>query len=103
MKNELSKKILPFLNVTGPGDYDQRSLIGSSVADSGKKNSPLFSFGHKIKKPPIISKRHIVDIKGKDSPGVGRYNVVNTKNNSHEFSMGASQRFSEMSEVVSLK
>jgi hypothetical protein len=54
MKSE--QKQFPYLNITGPGQYDTVGLTGGSVTESNKRNAPNFSFGIKGGKTPIISK-----------------------------------------------
>jgi len=54
-------------------------LTGDTNCDSSKRNAPKFSFGSKIEKPSIISKRHIQDLMGKESPGAGSYSILAQK------------------------
>jgi hypothetical protein len=46
----------PYLNITGPGQYDTVGLTGGSLTVSNKRNAPNFSFGIKGGKNSIISK-----------------------------------------------
>ena len=52
-------------------------MIGEHIPNSLRRNQPSYSFGLKQdfyeKKPPIISKEHLIDFISKDSPGVGTY------------------------------
>jgi hypothetical protein len=92
-----------YLNATGPGDYDQTHLTGSSLLESSKKNAPSFTFGAKIPKPAIITKRHVQELLGCDSPGVGLYETVAPGDTSPKYSMGSEQRFQEKSAVLNIK
>lgn len=83
-------------------------MTGTALHDSGKKNQPSFSFGTKITKPPIISKKHIQDIIGIDSPGVGTYDTnpdsLNGKSTqSPKYTIGTEERFAEKTSVLNLK
>lgn len=57
----------------------KNNLTGDTNCDSSKRNAPKFSFGSKIEKPSIISKRHIQDLMGKESPGAGSYSILAQK------------------------
>lgn len=67
----------PYRNATGPGQYENHKLIGTTIAESQKVNQPKYSFGMKHdfyqRKPPIISKNHKVDYLSRESPGAGTY------------------------------
>lgn len=34
------EKAYPYLNVTGPGDYEAKNLTGISLLESNRKNAP---------------------------------------------------------------
>lgn len=62
----------------GPSDYKPTQITGTRSFNSTIKNSPAFS----MQKVPskklagvMITKDHIVDLIGKDSPGVGCYDA----------------------------
>lgn len=98
-----SNKKSHYLNATGPGDYEQTQLTGSSLLESSKKNAPSFSFGSKIQKPSIITKKHVQELLGWDSPGVGLYDTSPKGDTSPKYSMGSGQRFQEKSSVLKIK
>ena len=89
--------------MTGPGDYKEIKLTGGPLSVSNKKNAPSFSFGTKVKKPPIISKKHVQELVGQDTPGVGSYNTKAEEQHSPKFSIGSEQRFQEKTAILTLK
>lgn len=92
-----------YLNETGPGDYDIKKLTGVNISTSNVRNAPKFSFGSKILKSGIISKKHVQDSIGADSPGVGLYNTLTSKRGSLQYSMGKDKRFYNPTSVISMK
>lgn len=48
---DLQRAYSTYLNVTGPGEYTLPTLVYGKVAQSNKKNSPMFSFKQKTKLP----------------------------------------------------
>ena len=49
----------PYMNETGPGDYELPSMTGSKSILAEKKNGPSFSFGVRTKKMQFISKEYL--------------------------------------------
>ena len=50
-------------------------MLGPTIPDSTRLNNPSYSFA-KLQNPkrlPIISKEHVQELVGKDTPGVGAY------------------------------
>lgn len=98
-----SSKNFHYLNQTGPGDYEQVNMTGKSLLESNRKNAPQFSFGTRAVKAPIISKKHIQELIGNDSPGVGLYNTIVLDDRSPKFSMGSEPRFGEKPSIINMK
>lgn len=70
---------------------------------SHKKNAPSFTFGSKIKKSPIISKHHVQELLGIDTPGVGSYETAKKVQHSPKYSIGTEGRFQENGSIATLK
>lgn len=70
-----------YLNETGPGQYNINDMTGKhSVADSRKRSGPAFTMGGKPlagSKLPLISKAHMSELQGRDTPGIGAYDTQN--------------------------
>jgi len=69
-----------FIILLGPSRYQVVEKIGSKYVRSTNKNSPQIKF-NKIERDKInaiISNKHVVDLIGKQSPGVGAYNAENS-------------------------
>lgn len=45
----LKKALSTYLNVTGPGDYNIKSFIGTQIVEGVKKSSPSYSIKQKTK------------------------------------------------------
>ncbi|CAI2371183.1 unnamed protein product [Moneuplotes crassus] len=103
LKAIFGKGKLNYLNETGPGDYEAAELTGSNLSNSNLRNSPKFSFGTKLEKTGIITKKHIQESLGIDSPGVGVYDTLASIRSSKDFTMGKGQRFQESSTVLNIK
>lgn len=55
----MAKRIRPYVNAVGPGDYDTNSIFGGNT--TSKRNSPSFSFaaGREKTKAQFISKEFL--------------------------------------------
>ena len=40
---ELNKALSTYLNAVGPGDYNLKSLTGTTIMETHKRNMPLYS------------------------------------------------------------
>jgi hypothetical protein len=70
---QIAKAFRSYLNMTGAGDYDLPSLIGSTIRDSVKKNSPVYTFkGSDRTKLSWYPSRH-VEFQGRDAPPLTNY------------------------------
>ena len=58
----MSKRIRPYVNVVGPGDYETPSIFGGSTNVASKRNSPSFTFaaGRDRTKAQFISKEFLM-------------------------------------------
>jgi len=85
---------------TSPGDYDLPPVIGNKVNDSSKFSFPAFSFaGKETYRQRYLGKEQIQDSIGYDSPGVGKYNSVESSQaqakSPPKFSVPRSPRFDQ--------
>ncbi|CDW79404.1 UNKNOWN [Stylonychia lemnae] len=64
------------LKPVGPGNYELPNLTGQKQIISTKQSPPSFSLSSRTdhNNRVIISKQHVQEIVGRDSPGVGSYN-----------------------------
>lgn len=90
------------------------TMIGKKLPLSNTKNIPMFTFSPRTDehRKMIISSKHVQDMLGKDSPGVGAYqydfgklsrSVLNKGKGGDNYSFGSTQKFFELSSVTKLK
>jgi hypothetical protein len=92
-------------------------MLGSKLPLSNTKTLPQFSLSPRTDPhcKMVISSKHLVDMLGRDSPGVGAYevdfdklsrSVLNRKGKgggADNYSFGATQKFFELSSVTNMK
>jgi hypothetical protein len=95
-------------------------MVGRKLPLSNLKNIPMFTFSPRtdLNRKQVISSKHLVDMLGRDSPGVGAYkydfdklsrSVLNAANNPkkpglHEnYSFGSTEKFFELKAIVEQK
>ena len=81
----------------GPGEYEQPKFIGEQVFWSEKRTEPSYSIGKSDKnlKRHVISKEHVQDLQGLETPGIGKYDSSSLllKTLSPRATIGKSDRF----------
>lgn len=89
--------------MTGAGDYDLPSLIGSTIRDSIKRNQPVYTFkGSDRSKLSWFPTRH-VEFQGKDAPPSTNYSPdIHYKNRTYHFSVGKKKRFDIPNSIMRL-
>ena len=57
----MAKRIRPYVNVVGPGDYETPSVFGGNTNLASKRNSPSFTFaaGREKTRAQFISKEFL--------------------------------------------
>ncbi len=58
-KQRQRRKLKPYMNETGPGDYNMPQFTGNKSVLAEKKTGPSFSFGTRAKKVQFISKEYL--------------------------------------------
>ena len=53
------RRLRPYMNETGPGDYDVPEFTGTKSVLADKRSSPSFSFGVRTNKIQFISKEYL--------------------------------------------
>ena len=69
----MPKLLPPYLNVTGPGEYDTPSYTGTIPIEAQRRKSPYYTFKRRTKLSAF--KEHSLEFLGKDSPGFNKYNA----------------------------
>ena len=98
----------------GGNSYQIPQMIGNRLPLSHTKNIPMFTFSPRTdeKRKVVISNKHVQDMLGKDSPGVGAYqydfgklskSVLNKGKGGDNYSFGSTRKFFELSSVTNLK
>lgn len=81
LKRRYSKQGSFHLHMAGPGSYDLPPLIGSQHMVSGKNNNPRYSIGKEDRSTlKVMNKQQAASLKGRFSPGVGKYDVETVSN-----------------------
>lgn len=67
--------MVPFTLFLGPGNYEVPKLTGAKQIISTKMNQPVYTFTSRTDKnnKVIITKDHVTEIRGRDSPGPASY------------------------------
>ncbi len=58
-KSLTNQRSRPYINETGPGQYEIPEIIGHKTVIADKRNGPSFTFGHRTKKMQFISKEYL--------------------------------------------
>eukprot|EP00347_Sterkiella_histriomuscorum_P009711 403340173 len=110
--------IKDLMKPVGPGNYDLPVLTGQKQISSTKQSPPSFSISQRVdpNKKVVISKDHIQEIIGRDSPGVGSYTYdynrlqrILSKSNmggvtvNDNYSFTKEKKFFELTENLELK
>ena len=56
---KLHRRLKPYMNETGPGDYNVPEFTGTKSVLAEKKTGPSFTFGSRTKKIQFISKEYL--------------------------------------------